>query len=152
MARISRALLLAITILLAACTSQPPAEPIVIQGTAVAPLPTLDPDRIVIGERLYATHCASCHGTELEGEPNWQQPKDDGSFAAPPHDKDGHTWHHPDDLLLDIIANGGDPAFGSTMPAFGDQLSADEMAAILDFIKTHWTAENREFQWWISAR
>ena len=101
---------------------------------------------------MYAANCASCHGAELKGQPSWQQPKEDGSFPAPPHDSTGHTWHHPDDLLLDIIENGGDPAFGATMLGFKGQLSEDEMVAVLDFIKSHWLIEDREFQWWISAR
>jgi mono/diheme cytochrome c family protein len=53
--------------------------------------------------------------------------------------------------LLDIIRNGGDRASGSRMPAFGDRLSEDEMAAILDFIKSKWGREEHEFQWWITA-
>jgi mono/diheme cytochrome c family protein len=145
----SRALLLGFPILLAACAVP---EPIVIQGTAVPPLPTLDADRVMEGERLYAQYCAACHGAELEGQPNWQQPQENGSYPAPPHDGSGHTWHHPDELLLDVIANGGDPAFGATMPGFGEQLDDGEMRAILEYIKSHWDTESRESQWWITAR
>ncbi len=54
--------------------------------------------------------------------------------------------------FLDIIANGGDPAFGATMPGFGDQLTEEEAASILDFIKSSWGDEEREFQWWITVR
>jgi mono/diheme cytochrome c family protein len=138
-----------ISIFLAACAVP---EPIVIQGTAVPPLPTLDADRVVEGERLYAQYCTVCHGAELEGQPSWQQPQEDGSYPAPPHDSSGHTWHHPDELLLDIIAKGGNPAFGSTMPGFEEQLDDGEMRAILEFIKSHWDTELRESQWWISSR
>jgi mono/diheme cytochrome c family protein len=149
MARPSRILLLGFSILVTACAVQ---EPIVIQGTAVPPLPTLDANRTLEGARLYAQYCASCHGAGLEGQPNWQQPQEDGSYPAPPHDGSGHTWHHPDELLLDIIANGGDPAFGSSMPAFKEQLSEGERRAILEYIKSQWDTEPREFQWWITAR
>ncbi len=145
----SRAFLQGFPILLAACAVP---EPIVIQGTAVPPLPTLDADRVTVGERLYAQNCAACHGAELEGQPNWQQPKEDGSYPAPPHDSSGHTWHHRDELLLDIIANGGDPAFGATMLGFKGQLSEDEMVAVLEYIKSHWDTDSRESQWWITAR
>ncbi|GMR10688.1 MAG: cytochrome c [Anaerolineae bacterium] len=149
MARPSTILLLGFSMLLAACAAQ---EPIVIQGTAVPPLPKLDSERVMKGERLYAQYCASCHGAELEGQPNWQQRQEDGSYPAPPQDSSSHTWHHPDELLLEIIANGGDPAFGLRMPGFEDQLSEDEMRAILEYIKSYWDTEQREFQWWISAR
>jgi mono/diheme cytochrome c family protein len=37
------------------------------------------------------------------------------------------------------------------MPAFGERLSEDETTAILDFIKSKWGREEREFQWWITA-
>lgn len=137
---------------LAACASSPRATPIVIQGTAAPPLPILDPARVAEGERIYQANCAVCHGAELEGQPNWQQPKEDGSLPAPPHDESGHTWHHPDELLLEIIAEGGDPAFGGTMPGFEGKLSRAEMAAVVEFIKRDWPIEQREFQWWVSAR
>ena len=110
-------------------------EPVVFMGTPVPPLPGLDSERVASGAQLYAQHCASCHGANLEGAPDWKTPLEDGAFPPPPHDSSGHTWHHPDSLLLDIIANGGDPASNSRMPAYKDQLSTDEMIAILDFIK-----------------
>jgi len=152
MVRAYCAILIGFPILLAACASKPQADQIVIQGTGVPPLPTLDVIRAMQGKRLYEANCASCHGAELEGQPNWKQPNEDGSLPAPPHDGSGHTWHHPDDLLLDIIANGGDPALGATMLGFKGQLGEDEIVAILDFIKSHWRTEDREFQWWITAR
>ena len=36
-------------------------------------------------------NCASCHGDNLQGQPNWQQANADGSYPAPPHDASGHT-------------------------------------------------------------
>ena len=75
----------------------------------------------------------------------------DGSLPPPPHDSSGHTWHHPDALLLSIIASGGDPATKSKMPAFKDKLTQDEMTAILEFIKSRWGEGERGFQWWMTA-
>lgn len=115
------------------------------------PIPTLDTRQVAAGERLYTQYCASCHGAQLEGEPNWKQPRADGSFPAPPHDSSGHTWHHPDALLLDIIANGGDPAQGSLMPGFANQLTNEEMEAILAFIKSYWGDAEREAQWQVTV-
>ncbi len=126
--------------------------PVVIDGTAVPPVPTLAAARVAQGQVLYAAHCAACHGANLEGAPNWKTPESDGSFPAPSHDDSGHTWHHPDGLLLEIIAEGGDPALGSRMPGFKDPLTADERLAILDFIKSRWGREAREFQWWITVK
>ncbi len=124
---------------------------VTINGVTVPPVPTLNPDQVAQGQQLYANYCSSCHGANLEGQPNWKQPLPDGKLLPPPHDSNGHTWHHPDDLLLQIIANGGDPAI-STMPAFRDTLSDAEMRAVLAFIKTSWGREEREFQWWVSSR
>jgi len=128
---------------------------VIINDTAVPPLPNLDPDRVARGEQIYARHCAACHGANLEGAPDWKRPLADGSYPPPPHDSSGHTWHHADALLLTIIAKGGqsvvaDPAYKSQMPAFADKLSEEEMIAVLDFIKSKWEKEKREFQWWVT--
>jgi mono/diheme cytochrome c family protein len=128
-------------------------DPVTINEITVPPVPRLDPKSVARGEKLYLQYCASCHGINLEGKPNWKEVQADGSFPPPPHDNSGHTWHHPDELLIEIIANGGDPNLGTTkMPGFGDQLTEAEIVAILDYIKSHWEREDREFQWWITAR
>lgn len=125
---------------------------VVINQTAVPPLPTLNPEILAQGETLYAQYCAKCHGANLEGAPNWKQRLPDGSLPPPPHDASGHTWHHPDKLLIAITENGGDPADNSKMPAFKDQLSRQRIVAILEFIKSKWEREEREYQWWMTAR
>ncbi|CRK74761.1 putative bifunctional cbb3-type cytochrome c oxidase subunit II/cytochrome c [Nereida ignava] len=106
------------------------------------------------GEMLYAENCASCHGVQLEGEPNWRSPKDDGSLPAPPHDRTGHTWHHGDALLFNYTKFGGQAAleasgvtnFNSGMPSFADLLSDQEIWDILAFIKSTWPERMRETQ------
>jgi mono/diheme cytochrome c family protein len=135
----------------AGCASTQAESPVLISGTAVPPVPTLDAARVAHGEKVYAQHCAACHGANLEGAPDWKQALPDGSLPPPPHDSTGHTWHHPDTLLLDIIANGGNPAFNSKMPGFRDKLTPDDMISVMEFIKSRWGADEREFQWWITA-
>ena len=125
---------------------------VVINQTAVPPLPTLNPENVTQGEALYAQYCAKCHGANLEGAPNWKQRLPDGSLPPPPHDSSGHTWHHSDEVLINITEDGGDPADDSKMTAFKDQLSRTEVVAILEFIKSEWGREEREYQWWITAR
>lgn len=97
------------------------------------------------GQALYATHCASCHGATLEGQPDWRSPKEDGTYPAPPHSAEGHTWHHDDAMLFDYVSRGGQAvlddmgvSFRSGMPAFGEVLSDGEIDAVLDFIKASW--------------
>lgn len=125
--------------------------PVVINETAVPPVPTLNPEWVTQGETAYSQHCAACHGADLEGAPDWKQSLPDGSLPPPPHDSSGHTWHHPDSLLLAIIANGGDPAFNSKMPGFRDKLTERERRSVLEFIKSTWGRNESEFQWWMTA-
>ncbi len=105
----------------------------------------LDPsnaETVALGERLYKEHCASCHGAELKGQPNWKRPLPKGGLPAPPHDETGHTWHHADQVLFDYTKKGGQEiagaGFKSKMPAFRDSLSDDEIWAVLSYIKSRW--------------
>ena len=109
-----------------------------------------DPALVALGADLYVEHCASCHGRNLEGEPNWRQRKADGTLPAPPHDATGHTWHHSDELLFRLVRDGlsviagGD--YRSTMPAYAGILEDREIWAVLAYIKSRWPAEIREAQ------
>lgn len=108
-------------------------------------LPFDDPARVAEGERLYAEHCASCHGANLEGEEDWQSPGPDGRMPAPPHDETGHTWHHADELLFRITKEGSAAVIGrgyeSNMMGFGDVLTDEEILSILGYIKSTWPDE-----------
>jgi len=57
--------------------------PVVINGTAAPPVPTLDPDRVAHGESLYTQYCAECHGANLEGAPDWKRRLPNGSLSPP---------------------------------------------------------------------
>lgn len=108
-------------------------------------------DQLIDGKSLYDAHCASCHGIEGEGQPNWQIPNADGVYLAPPHNSEGHTWHHPDQVLLDITAKGG-ALPNSGMPGFADKLTQSEMETILAYIKTFWDPDQRDIQADVSKR
>lgn len=129
----------------------PASNPVTINNTSVPPVPPLDPDVVARGATLYTQFCAACHGANLEGAADWKKSLPDGSLPPPPQDSSGHTWHHPDSLLVSIISKGGDPAYNSKMPDFSDQLSIDEIEAILDFIKDSWGKDEREYQWWLTV-
>ncbi|WP_119304639.1 c-type cytochrome [Dongia deserti] len=110
--------------------------------------PRIDPNdaqQVSAGEVVYRAHCASCHGVNLEGQPDWRNRLPNGRLPAPPHDASGHTWHHPDDVLLQIVRDG--PAFYASlgvqtdMPAFGNVLSEEEIAAVMTYIKSTWPPE-----------
>lgn len=101
------------------------------------------------GQALYLEYCASCHGANLEGQPNWMQRLPNGRLPAPPHDETGHTWHHSDEQLLVIVRDGLAaiaPGYETDMPAFGGKLGDQEIIAILDYIKQSWPEREREIQ------
>ncbi len=109
---------------------------------------------LAAGQLLYAEQCASCHGLNLEGQPNWQLRNADGTMPAPPHDATGHTWHHDSKLLFDYTRLGGAGAlaergitgYASAMPAFGDTLTDDEIWDILAFIQSTWPEDVQQIQ------
>lgn len=108
---------------------------------------------IEMGKQIYRTRCAACHGANLEGQPDWQSARPDGTYLAPPHDETGHTWHHGDAMLTDYIRRGGQAvldgmgvAFTSRMPAFEDQLTDAEIAAVLAYVKSTWPERVRAAQ------
>jgi len=110
-------------------------------------------DDAVAGQILYQENCASCHGANLEGEPDWRSAKEDGLLPAPPHDETGHTWHHGEGLLFNYTKLGGKEAlasqgidFNSGMPGFADQLSDQQIWDILAYIKSTWPARQQELQ------
>lgn len=104
----------------------------------------------VLGQTVYESRCAACHGIEGEGQfPDAPlEPDITGRYGAPPHDETGHTWHHDDDLLIQIIREGGmgDPVSFYTMPALESVLSDAEIEAVLAYIKTMWTQEQIDAQ------
>lgn len=102
-------------------------------------------EQVALGSRVYKAHCASCHGANLEGQPDWRTRRANGRLPAPPHDETGHTWHHPDAVLFAITKNGLVPPYApagyeSDMPGFGKVLSDDEIWAVLAYIQSRWTA------------
>ena len=105
-------------------------------------------DRNVLaqGAKVYAAHCAACHGANLQGQPNWRERDAAGRLPAPPHDATGHTWHHPDEVLFNITKLGVAKAanlkkYDTAMPAFAGTLSDAEIVAVLSWIKAQWPPE-----------
>ncbi|MEH2611144.1 mono/diheme cytochrome c family protein [Bradyrhizobium sp. AZCC 1693] len=112
--------------------------------------PPLDPDLVKSGHEIYRQHCASCHGANAQGAPNWQERDEHGELPAPPHNAEGHTWRHSDAELYMMVSKGWRDPFNKTerltMPAFGDTLSPDQIRAAIAYLKTLWTPEEIQFQ------
>lgn len=107
-----------------------------------------DPDVVAIGATVYRENCASCHGADLEGQPDWRSAGEDGLLPAPPHDASGHTWHHDGETLFQLTKYGvgaliNDPDHVSNMPIYDGVLTDDEIVAVLSYIKSTWPDDIR---------
>ena len=115
-----------------------------------------DLEMIADGKQLYMEHCASCHGRNLEGQPDWRRQLPSGRMPAPPHDVSGHTWHHGDRTLARITKEGAGAVVGgayeSDMPGFGEVLSDTEIMTILGYIRSHWPEREQRHQARMSRR
>lgn len=120
--------------------------------------PTADPGRIVLGKAVYENNCAACHGVTLQGQPNWRERMANGRLPAPPHDQTGHTWHHPDHLLINMVKNGlvpgrtAPPGYESDMPAYAGVLTDEEIIAVIAYIKGTWPTEVLQSQKQITVK
>lgn len=127
---------------------------LILTATAATADHELENRDIVVGQTLYSETCASCHGENLEGQPDWRSPNDDGVLPAPPHDASGHTWHHDNALLFEYTKLGGKGAlaargmtdFNSGMPAFGEIITDDEIWNVLAYIKSTWPERQQKSQ------
>jgi mono/diheme cytochrome c family protein len=98
------------------------------------------------GKQLYESYCAACHGINGEG----QRPDPYAPGAAPPHNADGHTWHHPDQQNFQTVWQG--LQVNGVMPSFADRLTAGEIIQILAYLKTWWEPHQLEQQMEMSRR
>lgn len=126
-------------VVLAACgQGQPPGKSApTASPTGAAPAKQFP---LEAGESLYQANCLVCHG-DREGK--------GATAGASPHNETGHTWHHPDAQLKEWVLNG---RLFLGMPAFKDKLTEADVEAVLVYLKTWWTPEQRESQADISRR
>lgn len=104
-------------------------------------------DVVARGAEIYAQQCASCHGKNLEGQPNWRSRLPTGRMPAPPHDESGHTWHHNDRLLFRLTKEGPAAVIGSNyqsdMKGYAEALLDRDIIAVLSYIKSKWPSHVR---------
>jgi copper transport protein len=103
------------------------AAPILLAGDLTSrPVPS-SPESIAAGAQLFQVQCSSCHGAEGMG---------DGPAAAalnpPPANMLIHVPLHTNRELYNFISKGFP---GTAMPAYGSQLSPEEMWNLVNFLR-----------------
>ena len=104
---------------------------------------------IARGKIIYESYCVSCHQVNLIGAENWKGVDEDGHRKAPPLNGTGHTWHHDDATLHNIIKYGLAKIvknYEGKMIGFGDKINDKQIDSILSYIKSHWEDEIYERQ------
>jgi Cu/Ag efflux protein CusF len=85
----------------------------------VTKLNKIDEVAVLNGSEIYKTNCAECHGGIGEGA------KKGIPLIS------GHALHHTEDEYIKQVMNGE----GKKMPAFKDKLSAEQIAAVVKFVR-----------------
>jgi mono/diheme cytochrome c family protein len=86
------------------------------------------------GKKVYATHCATCHGDSGKGD----GPSATGFDTKPFDLTNGHLLNTlPDEFLTDITRDGG-PAYGlaPTMPPFNRTLSTSQIEQVVAYVRS----------------
>lgn len=123
--------------LVAACSDKPPGTAVAGSGATETIMREVDFTQVSHGARLFANHCAECHGARGEGAVNWRQRDADGLFPPPPLNGTGHAWHHPQQMLREVIRNGS-PAGQGRMQAWKEKLSDEEIEAVIAWFESQW--------------
>ena len=104
---------------------------------------------IARGKIIYENYCVSSHQVNLSGAENWKSLDEDGHRKAPPLNGTGHTWHHDDATLHNIIKYGLAKIvknYEGKMIGFGDKINDKQIDSVLSYIKSHWEDEIYERQ------
>ncbi len=96
--------------------------------------------QVARGGKMFQTNCASCHGAQAQGEPNWRQPRADGLNPAPPLNGTGHAWHHPKKMLMRTIKY-GTPGGKGRMQPWKEKLNDQEIEEITAWLISKWPKE-----------
>ena len=97
---------------------------------------------IARGKIIYENNCVSCHQINLVGVENWKGLDEDGHRKAPPLNGTGHTWHHDDATLHNIIKYGLAKFvknYKGKMLGFENKLNDKDVDSVLSYIKSFWT-------------
>ncbi len=83
--------------------------------------PNGDGELLAMGETVYEDNCARCHGTDGEGSP-----------GVPALAGNATVTGDPDRVIQTVFEGPG------AMPSFRDELSDEEIAAVISYIRNTW--------------
>ena len=81
------------------------------------------------GEELFANVCAGCHMLDATGATGA------GNYPPLAQDRDLQVARYP----VDIVVNGR-----RAMPPFGDMMNDDQIAAVVNYVRTHFGNDYRD--------
>jgi len=116
---------IALTLVVVACTETAPPPTNSATPTAAAS-PTKPVDEFASARANFQKHCEACHGEKGEGG----LAKVEEKRIKVPSLKAAHAIKHTDEQLTKMITNGEEE-----MPAFKDKLKAEEIAAMVRFVR-----------------
>jgi mono/diheme cytochrome c family protein len=96
--------------------------------------PTPTPDPATLGQQTFAQWCAPCHGADGEGFIN--------ALNAPSLRAGGQSHLLTDAEIMRAIIDGGAESGGAMTP-LGDQLTAEQEAAVLEYVHSLWSDAER---------
>lgn len=94
-------------------------------------------EQVEKGKILFVETCATCHGANAESIKEWQVADVNRNYPAPPLNGTAHAWHHPLDVLVQVINQGG-LALGGSMQAFEDKFSENEKLMLIASFQSYW--------------
>ena len=101
------------------------------------------------GKIIYQNNCISCHQVNLVGVENWKELDEDGHRKSPPLNGTGHTWHHDDATLHNIIKYGLVKLvknYQGKMLGYEDKLKDKDIDSVLAYIKSFWPDDMYQHQ------
>ena len=104
---------------------------------------------ITKGKIIYQNNCISCHQVNLVGVENWKELDEDGHRKSPPLNGTGHTWHHDDATLHNIIKYGLVKLvknYQGKMLGYEDKLKDKDIDSVLAYIKSFWPDDMYQHQ------
>jgi len=104
---------------------------------------------IARGKIIYQNNCISCHQVNLVGVENWKELDEDGHRKSPPLNGTGHTWHHDDTTLHNIIKYGLVKLvknYQGKMLGYEDKLKDKDINSVLAYIKSFWPDDMYQHQ------